>query len=151
MSQPLHLRLQDTTCGLRLIARGRLGADTARQLGQAISMALHRLRAARLTLDLTAVDTVDAAGVAALIRGRIEADRCDVVLTITGPSVHLVEAMRRHALTNAAAGGAHTGRTGVLAVVLPFRTGSVEQRLRPNRRRRRHHHRDRTARKGNTA
>ncbi len=104
-------------------------------------MALHRLRAARLTLDLAAVDTIDAAGVAALIRSRIEADHCDVVLTITGPSAHLVEAMRRHALTAPAAAWAqtayeHTGRSGVLAVVLPFRV-AVEHRLRPKRLRRR--------------
>ncbi|MFD0598782.1 STAS domain-containing protein [Catellatospora coxensis] len=93
----LHLRLQATATGLRLVACGRLDAATGRQLGQAISLALHRLRAQRLTLDLTAVNAIDAAGVAALIRGRVEADRCDVVLTIADPSPALLHAMRLHA------------------------------------------------------
>jgi anti-anti-sigma factor len=96
-SPHLHLRLRATATGLRLVARGRLDAATARQLGQAISLALHRLRAQRLTLDLTAVDSIDAAGVAALIRGRVEADRCDVVLTIADPSHTLLHAMRGYA------------------------------------------------------
>ncbi|WP_144128124.1 hypothetical protein [Catellatospora sichuanensis] len=60
-------------------------------------MALHRLRAARFTLGLTAVDTIDAASVVALIRGRLEAELCHVILTIAGPSPQLAEAMRMHA------------------------------------------------------
>ncbi len=135
MNTALHLRLQETASGLRLIARGRLHAATARQLSQAVSMALHRLRAARLTLDLAAVDEIDAAGVAALIHSRIEADRCNVILTITGPTPHVADAVRRHAMTAATGSGAPTGRTGVLAVVLPFRT-----RAAAGLRTRRHHH-----------
>lgn len=108
----LHLRLQATATGLRLIARGRLDAETARQLGQAIGLALHRLGAQRLTLDLAAVDTVDAAGVAALIRGRVEADRRDVVLTIADPSADLLHAMRTYATAAPSSAG---GRTRLVA------------------------------------
>ncbi|GAA1637095.1 STAS domain-containing protein [Catellatospora bangladeshensis] len=104
-SSRLHLRLQATSSGLQLVAHGRLNAATARQLGQAISLALHRLRARRLSLDLTAVDIIDAAGVAALIRGRVEADRCAVTLTIADPSPGLLNAMRAHARTTHATAG----------------------------------------------
>ncbi|GAA1382728.1 STAS domain-containing protein [Catellatospora chokoriensis] len=138
MTDALHLRLQDAASGLRLVARGRLCADTARQLGQAVSMALRRLRAARLTLDLAAVDTIDAAGVAALIRSRIEADRCNVILTITGPTPHVAEAMRSHAMSATTDTGSPTGRTGVLAVVLPFRTPAAAVRVRTRRHHRPH-------------
>lgn len=134
MNTALHLRLQETASGLRLIVRGRLRADTARQLGQAVSMALHRLGAARLTLDLAAVDEIDAAGVAALIHSRIEADRCNVILTITGPTPHVADAMRSHAMPAAAGSGAPTGHTGVLAVVLPFRTRAAAACRRSRRR-----------------
>lgn len=118
-SRRLHLRLQATSSGLRLIARGPLNAESARQLGQAISLALHRLRAQRLTLDLTAVDSIDTAGVAALIRGRVEADRCDVMLTIAGPSPGLLDAMRTYTQSTHTATGAG-GRTGLVAARLPL-------------------------------
>ncbi|BCJ75101.1 hypothetical protein CS0771_46450 [Catellatospora sp. IY07-71] len=114
-SERLHLRLGATAAGLRLVASGPLNAETARQLGQAISLALHRLRAQRLTLDLAAVDTVDAAGVAALIRGRVEAGRCDVVLTITDPSPALLHAMRQHAPASPSIGA------GLVTARLPTR------------------------------
>lgn len=120
-SQRLHLRLQATSSGLRLIARGPLNAESARQLGQAISLALHRLRAQRLTLDLTAVDSIDSAGVAALVRGRVEADRCDVMLTIAGPSPGLLDAMRTYTQSTHTATGA--GRTGRVAPRLPLSAG----------------------------
>ncbi|GAA1408664.1 STAS domain-containing protein [Catellatospora coxensis] len=129
----LHLRLQATATGLRLVACGRLDAATGRQLGQAISLALHRLRAQRLTLDLTAVNAIDAAGVAALIRGRVEADRCDVVLTIADPSPALLHAMRLHA-----AGAPSGGETGLVCIHVPRPVRRCVLRPRPLRHRRLH-------------
>jgi anti-anti-sigma factor len=89
MPEDLQLQFYTSPFGLYLTARGRLDATTANHLAKAIGVALHRFPAGRLTLDVSHLDTVDAAGVAMLVLLRLVVARQGVDLNLTEVPAHI--------------------------------------------------------------
>ncbi|MCY1143592.1 STAS domain-containing protein [Actinoplanes sp. Pm04-4] len=71
---------------IRLIVRGELDSDTARQLTRVCTRMLSAPRVARVELDLTEMTFIDAAGVRSLLTCREEAETADVAMTLRGPT-----------------------------------------------------------------
>lgn len=89
MPEDLQLQFYTSPLGLYLTARGRLDATTANHLAKAIGVALRRFPAGRLTLDVSHLDTVDAAGVAMLVLLRLVVARQGVDLNLTEVPAHI--------------------------------------------------------------
>ncbi|MEU8075029.1 STAS domain-containing protein [Catellatospora citrea] len=94
MTDKLELRLYTSPVGVYLTARGRLDSTTAHQLGRAIGVALDRCPTDRLTVDVAALDAIDAAGISVLMLFRTSALRRGVHLTVADPPPHIRAAIQ---------------------------------------------------------
>ncbi|MDI1464127.1 STAS domain-containing protein [Catellatospora sp. KI3] len=112
MTEPLRLRLYSSPLGLYLTADGSLDASTADGLVRAVTLALHRLRPRRITIDLAEVHTIDPAGAVALACCRDHAVHAQAELGLTDPPPHLRRVLAAHVadLVPAAPSDAATGR-----------------------------------------
>ncbi|WP_144124074.1 STAS domain-containing protein [Catellatospora sichuanensis] len=105
MTDKLELRLYTSAVGVYLTARGRLDSTTAHQLGRAIGVALDRYPTDRLTVDVAALDAIDAAGISVLMLFRTSALQRGVHLTVADPPPHIravIRALRADQLLAAA-------------------------------------------------
>lgn len=89
MTTALQLRLYTSPTGLYLTVQGRLDATNAHQLGKAIAVALDRFDTPRLTLDLSNLQAIDAAGISTLMLFRDAARGRDVLLTVADTPAHI--------------------------------------------------------------
>lgn len=96
MTEPLRLRLYSSPLGLYLTAAGRLDADTAACLAQAIGLVLRRLPGRPITVDLSGLDTINAAGIGVLLLYRAAAARHGVRLRVADPPPHIRAAIDAH-------------------------------------------------------